>query len=296
MRILPEGLEDHLAGGATTLCWCWKLTTQSGTVLGFTDHDEDVNFDATTYEAEGGFTGSEIESSLGLAVDNLDVSSALASERLSEKALASGDYDNAEVEIWLVNWQDAAQRLLLRKGNLGEVSHGELGFSAEVRGLAHLLDQPKGRLFQYGCDAALGDQRCKVDLTNPVFRGEGSVLAVEDNRRLKVSGLDGFAEGWFARGRLAWISGANDGHAMEVKFHRVGPGAVTLELWREMSETIEAGDAFVVTAGCDKQFSTCRAKFGNAVNFRGFPHMPGNDFIVSYPNRDDAKNDGGSQL
>ena len=49
--------------------------------------------------------------------------------------------------------------------------------------------------------------------------------------------------------------------------------------WRR----IAAGDTFAVTAGCDKQFATCRAKFANAVNFRGFPHMPGNDFVAAYP-------------
>ena len=295
MRILPNGLQAHLDGGATTLCWCWKLVTRSGAILGFTDHDEDVSFEGVTYEAHGGFTGSEIESTLGLAADNLDVASALTSDRLTETALAAGEYDNAAVDIWLVNWEDTAQRLLLRKGNIGEVSHGELGFSAEVRGLAHLLDQPKGRLFQYGCDAVLGDPRCGIDLSDPAFRGEGAVLAVEDNRRLKVSGLDGFAEGWFARGRLAWTSGANGGRAIEVKFHRAGAsGGVMLELWQEMSEAIAAGDAFVATAGCDKQFSTCRAKFANSVNFRGFPQMPGNDFVMSYPNRG-GKNDGNDQ-
>jgi uncharacterized phage protein (TIGR02218 family) len=170
-----------------------------------------------------------------------------------------------------------------------------LGFSAEVRGLAHRLDQPKGRLFQYGCDAVLGDERCGVDLGSPEFRGEGIVDAVEDNRRLAVTGLDGFAENWFARGRLLWISGANSGRAMEVKFHRVSAAAVTIELWREMSASIAAGDRFVVTAGCDKQFTTCQERFGNAENFRGFPHMPGNDFVASYPNRDDGTNDGGSR-
>ena len=293
MRTLPSGLQAHLDGGATTLCWCWKLATRSGAILGFTDHDENVRVDGVTYEAQAGFTGSEIESSLGLQVDNLEVASALSSERLSAKALAAGEYDNAEVEIWLVNWQDTAQRLLLRKGNLGEVSHGELGFSAEVRGLAHLIDQPRGRLFQYGCDATLGDGRCRVALADPALRGEGGVVAVEGNRRLKVSGVEAFAEAWFARGLLTWTTGANSGRAAEVKSHRVSAGAVTLELWQEMSEAIAPGDQFAVTAGCDKQFSTCRTKFANAVNFRGFPHMPGNDFIASYPNRDDGVNDGG---
>ena len=37
----------------------------------------------------------------------------------------------------------------------------------------------------------------------------------------------------------------------------------------------------MLTAGCDKQLATCRAKFANAASYRGFPHMPGNDFLSS---------------
>ena len=40
--------------------------------------------------------------------------------------------------------------------------------------------------------------------------------------------------------------------------------------------------------GCDRQFATCRDRFGNAVNFRGFPHMPGEEAVLRYPNRGDA--------
>ena len=61
-----------------------------------------------------------------------------------------------------------------------------------------------------------------------------------------------------------------------------------------MSESVAVGDAFAVTAGCDKQFTTCKAKFANAVNFRGFPYMPGNDAILTYPTGGDAL-DGGSR-
>ena len=56
-----------------------------------------------------------------------------------------------------------------------------------------------------------------------------------------------------------------------------------MELWQAMAEPIVVGDAFTISAGCDKRFSTCRDRFDNAVNFRGFPHMPGNDFALSYP-------------
>jgi uncharacterized phage protein (TIGR02218 family) len=106
MRLLPPGLQDHLSGGATTLAWCWKLEPRNGEVLGFTDHDRDLVIDGVTYKAQAGFTGSAIEASLGLAVDNLEVTSALRAESLSEAKLRAGIYDNAAIEIWLVNWAD----------------------------------------------------------------------------------------------------------------------------------------------------------------------------------------------
>lgn len=43
---------------------------------------------------------------------------------------------------------------------------------------------------------------------------------------------------------------------------------------------------------CDKRFSTCRDVFANAQNFRGFPHMPGNDAVISGPGE---KRDGSSR-
>ena len=67
---------------------------------------------------------------------------------------------------------------------------------------------------------------------------------------------------------------------MEVKRHGVAATSVSIELWQAMSEAVAVGDAFTVTAGCDKQFSTCKAKFDNALNFRGFPYMPGNDAVA----------------
>jgi uncharacterized phage protein (TIGR02218 family) len=49
---------------------------------------------------------------------------------------------------------------------------------------------------------------------------------------------------------------------------------VTLELWQAMAEDVDAGGAFTITAGCDKHFKTCKAKFDNSVNLRGFPNIP----------------------
>lgn len=280
MKQLPAGLAAHVASGATTLCWCWRLTRQDGVRQGFTDHDRDIAFGDTLFEAAAGMTASEIRDSVGLNVDNLEVTSAMTSERLAEADLAAGLYDNATVEIYRVNWASPEERVLMRSGNLGEVKRSGALFAAEVRGRAHTLQEPRGRLFQYACDADLGDARCKIDLDDAAYRGTGALVSVASPRRFKVSGLGAFANGWFTHGLLTFTSGAAEGQAVEVKQHARVAGAVTIELWGRARLPLAPGQTFVVTAGCDKRVATCRAKFANVVNFRGFPHMPGNDFLT----------------
>ena len=68
-----------------------------------------------------------------------------------------------------MNWQDAAQRVLMRQRQSRRGDAAARAFTAELRGLAHVLNQPQGRIFQYGCDAVLGDARCGVDLDDPAF-------------------------------------------------------------------------------------------------------------------------------
>ena len=271
----------HLATGATTLCWCWRLSRRDGVRQGFTDHDRDLAFDGTSFEAAAGFEASEVRESLGLSVDNLEIEGALSSAHLAEEDLAAGVYDDAEVEIFRVNWADPDERILLRRGTLGEVKRAGQGFSAEVRGLSHYLQQPKGRVYQHMCDADVGDARCGIDLDLAAFKGSGTIASVISERRFTAGGLSGFAAGWFSRGLLRFTSGAAAGQAVEVRLHTVSAGVATLELWQGVRGPLAAGQTFTVTAGCDKHLRTCRVKFGNVVNFRGFPHMPGNDFLTA---------------
>jgi uncharacterized phage protein (TIGR02218 family) len=286
MKTLPPALATHIAGGLTTLCRCWRVDRRDGVVMGFTD------FDAVTYKAASGFTATAIEGQLGLAVSNLDVQGALSSLALSEADLSAGRYDDATVTIYLVNWTDVGDRALLRRGNLGNVSRGRTAFSAELRGLAAKLDQTAGRIFQRSCAWTLGDARCGVNLNTSARRATGSVLAVLDAFTLKVSGLAGITTGELARGKLEWTSGANAGLAIEVAADAVQGSSKIVTLALPMGRPIVAGDAFVATVGCDHSVGMCQARFSNVVNFGGFPHVPGTDFALFYPNKGD-NNDGG---
>ncbi len=153
-----------------------------------------------------------------------------------------------------------------------------------------------GRSILKTCDRVLGDARCGFDTGRPGFSGEGVVLADGTaGARLVASGLDGHAEGWFLHGRLVWLSGANAGEDATVKADRPGSdGRRHLALWQEPGFAAAAGDRFRVVAGCDKSAATCQAKFANFLNFRGFPHVPGDDWVTAYP-KNGGNHDGASR-
>ena len=76
-------------------------------------------------------------------------------------------------------------------------------------------------------------------------------------------------------------SGALEGRAGTVIDHRITADGAELVLSASQPMP-QPGDAFTIVAGCDKRFATCKAKFANPLNFRGFPHLPGNDAAYGY--------------
>jgi len=275
MKTISSGLAAHLAGEVTTLATCWKLTRTDGSIMGFTDHDQDIVVDAVSYVAASGFTPTAIENQARLAVDNLDVEGMLDSGNITEADIMAGKYDFAEVEIFMVNYTDLTQGTLpLRRGWLGEVTLRNGQFSAEVRGLSQRLSQTVGELYSPSCRAQFGDNRCTVNLTSHTVTGTVSAVTsnqvFEDDTRAEVAGS-------FTFGRITFTSGANDGLSMEVKEH-MGGGKLILVM--PMPYDVQTGDSYSLIKGCDKTFQTCAQVYENAVNFRGEPHVPGLDKML----------------
>ena len=286
MKSLTPALQAHLDDGTTTLSWCWRISRADGGALGFTDHDCPLSFDSTAFEPESGFAASEIRAGSDLAVDAQDATGVLTSDRITETDILDGLWDNAAVELWRVNWADTGQRVLLRRGAVGQIRRGRMAFVAEVRSLAHVLGQTVGRTFQAGCDAALGDARCRIDLENAIYKGTGVVTDLLRDRAFMASGLFGFDAGWFTSGTLTWTSGANAGRITEVLAHGRDGSIATLTLLEAPVRPIAEGDSFIARAGCDKRIATCSAKFANVANFRGFPSIPGQDAVLRYASQD----------
>jgi uncharacterized phage protein (TIGR02218 family) len=286
-------LQAHLDSGATSLCRCWRITRRDGAVLAFTDHDAQVGFDGIVFRARDGLSARALEQTTGLSVDNSEAAGILSDSGLMEADILAGLYDRAEVVAWLVNWADPAEHALLLRGTLGEIERDGTAFRAELRGLAEALNQPQGRVFQKPCSAILGDADCRVDLDALGYFDERPAEAVEGDRVLHFADFTGFADRWFEKGRLLVLSGASEGAVAVIKNDRLEGSARRVELWQALPAGLVAGDMLRLEAGCDKRAETCRLKFDNLLNFRGFPHIPGDDWLMAHPAQPGA-NDGGS--
>jgi uncharacterized phage protein (TIGR02218 family) len=280
MRDIPPDLLAAINGGAASLCTCWLLTRSDGVKLGFTDHDRDLELLGVPCAAATGWTAGAAETELGVKAGTATTTGALDSATITETDIAAGRYDGAVVEAWRADWTAPETAVLLWRGTIARLVRTGSAFTAEIEGPLWLLQRAAGRLYGKGCDARLGDARCRADVSGSAFNGAGAVVSADGDRRLVVSGLSAFAAGWFAGGVLTWTSGANAGAVQTVASHLVGETGVVLVLEEAALQGIAAGDAFTVVAGCDKTFSTCGAKFANIANFQGFPDIPGDDYLA----------------
>lgn len=290
---MTADLLSHLATMTTTTCHCWRLDRSDGLVLGFTDHDLDLEFDGVTFRADSGITASALMQTSGLSVDNTEALGALREEAITEVDIAAGRFDGAEITAWLVNWADIAQRSLLFRGQIGELKREGAAFAADLRSETVKLNHAKGRIFQKPCTAVLGDASCGFDLATPGYSAEVTVLNMA-GETVQIAPQPGFEPGWFSRGHLRVLSGAAIGLSAPIKRDEPQGETRGIELWSSLRAALAPGDQVRIVAGCDKRFETCRLKFLNHLNYQGFPDLPGDDWSLSLPNGERAM-DGGSR-
>jgi uncharacterized phage protein (TIGR02218 family) len=151
-----------------------------------------------------------------------------------------------------------------------------------LRGLTDRLNQPQGRTFLRTCSAVLGDAKCGVDLNLPAYAHQ-EVLLQAGVPDVLLSGAGAFAENWFVNGTVLVVTGAAAGLRSVIKADITEQGLRRLVLWESFALPLAAGDLVSVRAGCDRLIGTCQAKFDNLLNFRGFPHIPGDDWLTAYP-------------
>ena len=278
-KAVGANLFAHITGHWTTITTLTRLIRRDGQIYAFADHDRDVVFGGLTYTSVNSFDRSAIVNSAGLSVDNLELAALIDSAQLTDGELQAGLFDFASVLVQEINYEAPEDGAIkFRFGTLGEISLEGKIFRGDLRGLAQGLQQKVGRVYQIRCDADLGDARCGVNIV--ALTQSGTVATVASRSAFTASGIAG-ADNLFNGGLVTWTSGANTAFPMEVK--RWTSSSATLELFLPMPYNIAAADGFDVYPGCDKNFTTCRDVYGNAVNHRGFYLTPTSDQSAEFP-------------
>lgn len=256
----------------TRLAFCWRIERRDGVVLGFTSHDRDLELGGLVYRATPGMVPSAIERRDSLDPDTMELSGALTSRLITETDLLAGRWDGARLRVSAVNWSDPDDDpVFLARGELGSVESDGKSFSAELRGPSALLEAPVIEETSPECRAELGDRRCRIDMAGRrvlarIVSANGAAMTADN-----ASGDCGF-------GMLRWLDGANGGLSSAI-----AASSGSLVTLREPPPFApEPGAMIELTEGCDKRLATCAARFANAENFRGEPHLPGNDLLVRY--------------
>jgi uncharacterized phage protein (TIGR02218 family) len=261
-------------GELTSIALCWRIERGDGAGVGLTSHDAPVVFGGASYVPSPGVLPAAVSRSLGLEPDSAEVAGALSSEALDERDLALGRWNGAAIRLTAVDWlQPDAPPIQLLAGELGEVAIDGDSFSAELRGAASRLDRPVCPETSPECRAQFGDKQCRVDLA-----GRSVVANVISASDAELT-LDRSIDERFLLGRLRYLRGDNCGLSSTI-ISVAGDIVRVRDLPRA---EVEAGCRVELREGCDKRLATCIGRFGNAANFRGEPHLPGNDLLTRYP-------------
>ena len=121
-----------------------------------------------------------------------------------------------------------------------------------------------------------------MDLAATAYRATATAGTPGLVSEIVVTGLSGYAADWFTFGTATFATGANAGLAFDIKAHLRTSGVDLLLLWVPTPFAVVVGDMASVTAGCRKSLATCKGKFANVANFRGYPHIPGADVVTRY--------------
>jgi uncharacterized phage protein (TIGR02218 family) len=257
----------------TVATW-WRILRRDGVALGFTTHDADLWFDGLMHRATPGMVPSAIRRTADLMADSAEVAGAITHEAIAAADLAIGRFDGAGVVIGLVDWK-TLERQPLYHGTIGTVSEEAGTFTAELLSRkAELRRDPVPRTSP-SCRAEFCGRECGLAASR--FTDEASVATCDlEANAVRLAGLAAGPE--LAGGRLRWFDGPLAGLSSEI----VGVNDSALVLDMPLDGQVPAGVRVQIREGCDRTLATCATRFGNAVNFRGEPFLPGNDLLSRY--------------
>jgi len=250
----------------------WEIERVDETKFRFTDHSHTIDYGGYLFVPTGGFNASAIEYPVNFATAGFESMGLVTSDAITQEDLRAGKFHHAKVTRrivdWLYPWAGFIRKDVFWITN---IRYNESVWYAEFSGLTNRLKRRRGSVYSSTCRHRLGDSNCGVTLSSYKTAG-AAVTAITTQRKDFETDLTE-EDNYFSYGYIEWLTGENAGLSHEVSKSYLSNGRLVLHLSTEFD--IAVGDTFDAYAGCNKQFSTCGTKFNNAVNFGGFPWIPG---------------------
>jgi uncharacterized phage protein (TIGR02218 family) len=197
----------------------------------------------------------------------------LSHASIREADLGAGLFDEAAIEIGAVDWQTREHHVLYT-GEIGRLEDDQSQFSAELRSGKQLLEQDLVPRTSPTCRAEFCGRGCGLSAAR--FTSIRALAGIDlDRNRVRFESVNAAQH---VDGRIRFHSGPQTG----IRFDIIDAEGEWLLLDRPLASGIAIGTRTDLTEGCDHTIATCASRFGNAINFRGEPFLPGNDLLSRY--------------
>ncbi|BDI59640.1 DUF2163 domain-containing protein [Qipengyuania nanhaisediminis] len=251
----------------------WRVYRRDGVTLGFCSHDRPLVFGGLTHRAAPGILPAAVRVTTDLSDDSAGVEGALTHDSISEKDLAAGLFDDAAIEIGVVDWE-TREHYALYSGTIGRIEDDTRGFTAELRSAKAALDQDLVPRTSPTCRALFCGPGCGLS----GHRFTSLVSVTEVNADLNQVQIDAIGAERLVDGQVRFLAGPQTGLAFGI----LSVSGSWLTLDRPIHPHLAPGVRAELREGCDHTLATCASRFDNAANFRGEPFLPGNDLLARY--------------
>lgn len=298
MLTLSPAIRQHVKFDTTKrYARCLRVSRRDGAVFRWTDHDTPIALRTgsspvvlETFLPDYAPSSESRRETVNMDANTTSLLGFIDSAAVTIEDLRIGLWRGATFEVFSCDWRyPFAGKIELRKYWLQDVKWTGSFCELQLATVTKMLDVRIGRIFNRECDAELGDDRCKKDLTgfSSGTRVVTDVLGITaPHPRLRFESTNTVQDDDFWKfGKLAWLTGNNAITGLNeynVKLSKKVAGE--LELWTNTPYDIEVGDTFVVIAGCLKRLiEDCKNKFANEQEHRGWAYMINPDAVMKTP-------------
>jgi uncharacterized phage protein (TIGR02218 family) len=259
-----------------------RIDLVDGSTLAFTDHNRTLSFDlgdgAVDYSPGTGILPSDLSLSAGFDADDMEVSGPIG-DVVTRTQVLGGRFDDATIRYFWVNWDSLADgpAKLLKGWVVQSVVEGGR-FKLTCHSEMSRFSQSVGLIVSPYCRWDFGSTECGA---TPVTLA-ATVSAVTDALSFTVTFAGSFANDYWNKGTVNFDTGELSGIRPVEVFDWTSGGLITL--LTPLPEPPLIGDTLTLRQGCGKTRADCIVLQGDAVQFGGFPDVPGTDKVLSYAN------------